>query len=1242
MAMDSFTTISNTNIFVTKNEFEVNHQIQDPIRFSYQNGDSKPEDNTPLQAQQEDPVEEVAPHELATGETTLTGVYPTLQDLPADSLVSWKVARTIDAEIPRIVSIMTWTSAQNPGDLLSILNGSDQVETYPYANPFLLPNSLFNYSGSNFQELRMNAASGLFESLFVRHALYRSGFVVEATINGTQFHGGSIILVAIPVPHVLIQSLTNQNPGAVRAYTMFDLVNMSQLGIYPSVRILPRSNSAGRLVLPYVGNSPVLETAGADVQYAIFAIIESKLSVPVGTAPTVTLTLRVGAKDAAFYGPKSAQRIYTNILDAFRLPFDVPNPASLEAPVHVAPGQGEFVNTVSQSIQVSRRIPSIASSFLPARVEDFRSILSRPTILSLVEFTSATTVGTNIFQIQVAPTAVPIVARDQTSQALPPASVKRLTGIPYLAQLSRYFTQWRGSITYTLEYTGPAVSAGRLLLAFQPGRYAARKGDAVQYMETGAILQNFTEGEHIIWDLSNSTSVSITCPYSVATPWAPVTTLNNQNTVTSGTTSGMFLVAVLSPLITPTVVAPTSDIIIHVSAGPDFELRYPAPISVNTIPLYNGVLDQSQPQQKLAPGEKFVDISGDTNVERFFSQARYYGTFSAKSGTTASQVTIPLSLVTYAPSSAPQKQAEVPFRMFAGLFSFLKADLRITIGIPFSTNVMISYRPPGITQSAFEATGAGAPDSAAALANGPSVILSTRANNMGTEIFIPFDSYAGVFQTSNNIGARFDTRYDPAYSQVDPGDLGTLFVAARLPSSQLTNVAVFIALENVEAYVPRAFGPTTSTTWSPALPASILPNPDSFSWEEVEEMDTMPPLEDEKMDTEYQAPRRCSRCSEWLIGTWCWKCQKYDGTSPVCRRCHFGWVIKNGYCEGCWQIVTMMERASYEAPTPHCAPHCGGVDRWICRCEECLDWITGMVSMFEDGYELDDGGRIEFNLRLHGFLPMNVEVAEYLGWNLEELVEARPGWSVESLLSEIQETEEIEAEWRQQLFDELPLGLPAGPDYPGQWYDNEWYREFLPLEKTSPFSWHETPYSKALLVYDPSRLCRFYHFLWNDTRHITWLSMNGKHLEALEMARNHPARRIVVPIKLGAEFVKVASMADDRRSSFILERDLAEVRAAAMTNTVKASALFRSALRRVEYRRLTSWEEGEVKKTIRFLLSLEEESDEEFFQDDELLQCEYEAPLGSLPAPPGPPGVRINTQQVAQVAAQHGVVTLYT
>nr|YP_009055027.1 VP1 [Chicken picornavirus 4] len=226
----------------------------------------------------------------------------------------------------------------------------------------------------------------------------------------------------------------------------------------------------------------------------------------------------------------------------------------------------------------------------------------------------------------------------------------------------------------------------------------------------------------------------------------------------------------------------------------------------------------------LPQGEHYLTTMDSMSFQTFFNQSRFYGNFSAAptSGTTtASSVTIPLSLISFAPSSGQLKTAEVPVRMFAGLFTFLRADLRITVGIPFQNNLIVSYRPPTATPSTYAASGAGSPDSAASLLNGPSIILSTRASNMGVEFVVPFSAFASVFQTSWSQANRVDTRYNANTNQINPGDMGTIFVASRLSSVNLTNVSVFIAFQNAEFFVPRPFPPLTSTSWDGTAPNNL-------------------------------------------------------------------------------------------------------------------------------------------------------------------------------------------------------------------------------------------------------------------------------------------------------------------------------------------------------------------------------------------------------------------------------------
>nr|YP_009055025.1 VP0 [Chicken picornavirus 4] len=384
----------------------------------------KPEDNAPLQSQQEDLAPSTAPHEKATVETTAAAVVQNEQNVIFDN--SWSDVRTIDAEIPRIVATYTWTSTQSSGDFLPVVTGSDAVETLPASpNPFCLPNHLILSQPTSSIGLNVPAQIGLFQALFTRHALYRSGFKVEVTVNGTQFHGGSLFVVAIPHPHVWMQSLSNTDAGTEKKWTALELVQVNQLGVFPSARLLPRNASAVTLDLPYVGPAPQLETAALDVMYAIAILVETPLSIPTGTAPTLTVVMRVGAKDAHFFAPKPYQTPQSN-LGGFDVPLDIPAPASLLQGLRVNTAQSAFVNTSPGSVaQIERRSRNTETSFLPARTEDWRSILSRPTLMTLVQFTAATTLGTNIFQTNVCPTGTCVTNRD-TTQALPSASIKRL------------------------------------------------------------------------------------------------------------------------------------------------------------------------------------------------------------------------------------------------------------------------------------------------------------------------------------------------------------------------------------------------------------------------------------------------------------------------------------------------------------------------------------------------------------------------------------------------------------------------------------------------------------------------------------------------------------------------------------------------------------------------------------------------------------------------------------------------
>nr|YP_009055037.1 VP3 [megrivirus C2] len=180
-------------------------------------------------------------------------------------------------------------------------------------------------------------------------------------------------------------------------------------------------------------------------------------------------------------------------------------------------------------------------------------------------------------------------------------------GSTFLHSFSRLFLQWTGSIVYTVEWTGPAVSAGRLILGFQPNANRESKlGSYAPALPTGNVLSSLSQGPHMIWDLSNSTSMSFRADFALPSEWAAVNPLvtagtaggtNPSQTTQNGgvinfSSSGSCYLALLTPIVTPTVVQSSFKIVLSESAGPDFSLRYFAPRSPNTYPIYNGIIDQ--------------------------------------------------------------------------------------------------------------------------------------------------------------------------------------------------------------------------------------------------------------------------------------------------------------------------------------------------------------------------------------------------------------------------------------------------------------------------------------------------------------------------------------------------------------------------------------------------------------------------------------------------------------------------
>nr|QKE55039.1 MAG: polyprotein [Picornaviridae sp.] len=959
----------------------------------------KPEDNTPLQAQQEEVQVESSEFTTATVETSISAVTQ-----PSGAIVArnWTPSITPNSEIRTFLYSASWQTSNAAGTLLTMSSPS------PLSGPIALPHAFMQNITLDPVSGNTPTMSGLthFALQYLSNGLYRTGYKVFVTINGTQFHSGSLFVVAVPQPHVLLKPLTNQLPNASVSYACGDVYNLAQQGVFPSGRLLPRTNSQLALDLPYVGQDAYTSTANRPVDYFLFVIVETVLGIPTsGNAPTLQVVVEAQPVAPIFLAPHRPLS-WTNNLSNFTPIPALPSPASFQG-VRVLPAQSGIASEALGAIQSVHWKNNLNSlSHLPPRIEDFRSILSRPTIKALVEVGTSYQVGAVIAQWEVSPINDILTTGTTTG-------VRTIEGSTYLHSFSRLFLQWTGSIIYTIEWTGPAVSAGRLILGYQPNAVRESKTNSYEpALPTGNILSSLTQGPHVIWDLSNSTSISFRADYALPSDWAAVNPLvsvsgTNGSTQNGGvinfSSSGSCFLALLTPIVTPTVTSTSFKLVLSESAGPDFSLRYFAPRSPNTYPIYNGIVDQG-PVAVPEPLGETTQIGQEISVQKVLEHPRYYGNYTF---TQNKVLEIPLSLISYSTSN---NNAQIsPARLFPSLFTQIHADLRIIVTTSSNTSVFVAYQPPGTTPTVFGTV----PLTRTALSMANFTIFSTMADNTGFELIVPYPGNHATFQTSLSTTLRSDNVYQATQDQNDPGNLGTLLVVNKDIAATTANqisVTVYLALLNAKCYIPRPFGPLTSQIVQPtALLARGAEDEPDF-WEDSEEGASV-----------FQAPHvnNLEKGDQIMLSV---TLDILESVRELCsdlmddvdtvrgraRAAKFAWMIQSTFEE--WKKtdpdtsdffsdVSLVEPVIFQSPPPPTAREKAA------RLEEFFDYMYGCVGIDcneEEVHTICDA----VNAVIDSFYDSD---GDFIG--------------------EIRDR-----------FAELPLSYPEGPDCEGVWFRGEFYR----------------------------------------------------------------------------------------------------------------------------------------------------------------------------------------------------------
>lgn len=140
------------------------------------------------------------------------------------------------------------------------------------------------------------------------------------------------------------------------------------------------------------------------------------------------------------------------------------------------------------------------------------------------------------------------------------------TVIPtHLTYTSSIFQFWRGSMDITLKFVKTKFHSGRVRIYFQPG---------TQWTSTGNLRKDYNYSQVV--DIRSQTDVVFRVPYVATHPWLTVGQLATTNANNRFSTTGVVVIEVLNELVGNTSVSSDIDVLLEVSAGPDFEVAGPS------------------------------------------------------------------------------------------------------------------------------------------------------------------------------------------------------------------------------------------------------------------------------------------------------------------------------------------------------------------------------------------------------------------------------------------------------------------------------------------------------------------------------------------------------------------------------------------------------------------------------------------------------------------------------------------
>ncbi len=346
-----------------------------------------------------------------------------------------------------------------------------------------------------------------------------------------------------------------------------------------------------------------------------------------------------------------------------------------------------------------------------------------------------------------------------------------VTFVPPVAFCANFFTQWRGSLKFTIKVVKTEFHSGRLMLMYRPYNYEAYDSTPVG----ATTIANSTYLHREVFDIRFGNEFTFVVPWLSLTPYRPIFGQDSEN--------GNLVMQVLNPLVAPANVSSSITLLFEVSAGEDFELAIPRSLSEsivtnvtpqmgeeNVCEIFSDYIGNSVSKETLAParfcvGERVLSLrqlikrfnympvtAGLANswmvIFPWFTFARYL--------TAAGYITGELS------------QSDV-FSHVSSCFALARGSMRYKILDNYATdddtlfvrNVQVDRSTGPAWTANFNYTSTG--PTVGGLGNGDNQSLTYGNITGGLEVTFPFYnrlfSYA-IADSMNNAGALSGTRYD--------------------------------------------------------------------------------------------------------------------------------------------------------------------------------------------------------------------------------------------------------------------------------------------------------------------------------------------------------------------------------------------------------------------------------------------------------------------------------------------------